>query len=107
MKAAIQTIKPVDVPSIIASIPKGAIFSVTFTKKNGEVREMNCRKGVVCGLIPNARPKAANPSNIITVYDMKIAQTLTEADPKGKAYRNINANTILSIKAEKQVFEVK
>ena len=25
---------------------KGKFFSVAFTKKNGELREMNCRKGV-------------------------------------------------------------
>jgi hypothetical protein len=103
----INYITKADVPSIVGSIPKGAIFTVTFIKKNGEVREMNCRKGVVCGLVPNARPKAANPSNIITVYDMKIAQTLTENEPKGKAYRNINADTVMSIKAERQVFEVR
>lgn len=100
-------ISKADVPSIIGSVPKGAIFTVTFVKKNGEVREMNCRKGVVCGLVPNARPKAPNPSNIVTVYDMKIAQTLTENDPKGKAYRNINTDTVLKIKAEGQVFEVR
>jgi hypothetical protein len=100
----IQTIASTDVSSIISSIPSGAIFTVTFVKKNGEVREMNCRKGVVCGLIPNARPKAPNPSNIVTVYDMKVAQTATK---KSEAYRNINTNTVLFIKAEKQVFEVK
>lgn len=96
-------ITKVDVPSIIASIPNGAIFTVTFVKKDKTVRTMNCRKGVACGLIPNARPKAPNPANIVTVYDMALAKT-----SKGKsAYRCINTDTVLSIKAEKQEFEVK
>lgn len=95
-------ITKVDVPSIIASIPSGAIFTVTFVKKDNTVRVMNCRKGVTSGLVPNAKPKAPNPANIVTVYDMKLAQ-----NNGGKAaYRNINTETVLSIKAEKQEFVV-
>ena len=100
MKTAITK---ADVPSIIASIPNGAIFTVTFVKKDKTVRVMNCRKGVTSGLVPNARPKAPNPANIITVYDMVLAK-----NNGGKtAYRCINADTVLNIKAEKQEFEVK
>lgn len=92
-----QTITKADVPSIIASIPNGAIFTVSFVKKNGEVRDMNCRKGVTSHLTPNPkREKHAMPSNMITVFDMQ-----------NGAYRHINTDTTLKIKAEKQVFEVK
>jgi hypothetical protein len=96
MKTSIQTIKATDVPSMISSIPNGAIFTATFIKKDGTIREMNCRKGVTKYLVPNARPKAPNPKNIITVFDMK-----------NEAYRCINTNTLISLRAEKQVFEVK
>lgn len=92
----ITTIDITDVASIISSIPKGAIFSVQFVKKDGTIRDMNCRKGVTKYLVPNAKPKAPNPSNIVTVFDMK-----------SDAYRCINTNTVISIKAEKQIFEVK
>lgn len=92
-----------DVKSIISSIPKGAIFSVAFTKKDGTIRDMNCRKGVVKGLKPNARSITPDTTNI-TVYDVEFAKTVV--DPS-LAYRKINPNTVLTIRAEKQTFVVK
>lgn len=105
-KSIVKKIATSEVPMIISSIPKGQIFTVTFIKKDGSLREMNCRKGVVCGLKEDARPKAApsNP-NIITVYDMKIANDPKTTDPS-KAYRCINAATVLTIKATGNIYEV-
>lgn len=92
-----------DVSSIISSIPKGAIFSVAFTKKDKTIRDMTCRKGVTIGLKPGAKKIAPDTKNI-TVYDMSVAAV--EADPS-KAYRKINPETVITIKAEKQTFVVR
>jgi hypothetical protein len=103
-KQIVKKISTLEVPSIIAAIPKGQIFTVTFIKKNGEVREMNCRRGVVCGLKEGARHIAPDTKNI-TVYDMKIANDPTVTDPS-KAYRKINPETVISIKATGSIYEV-
>jgi hypothetical protein len=101
MKTTIIT--KADVPSIIASIPSGAIFSVSFIKKDNSIRDMNCRKGVTAGLKPNARSIAPDTKNI-TVFDMALAKS--ESDPS-KAYRKINPETVITIKAERQQFVVR
>lgn len=84
-----------EVQTIISNITDGHFFSCSFIKKNGEVREINCRKGVKKFLVENARPKASNPSNLVTVYDVK-----------NEGYRNFDINRVLSIKAEKFNFVV-
>jgi hypothetical protein len=96
-------IKQSEVPAIIASIPKGAIFSVAFVKKDKTIRDMTCRKGVVKGLKEGAKKIAPDTKNI-TVYDMSIAAV--ETDPS-KAYRKINPETVITIRAEGQSFVVK
>lgn len=48
---------------------KGKFFSVTFEKKNGEIRNMNCRTGVKKGQAGGVATYKANPANI-GVYDM-------------------------------------
>ena len=95
-------INSTDVKSIISSLPKGAIFSVAFVKKDQTIRDMNCRKGVVAGLKPDARYITPDTKNI-TVFDMQLA--LTETD-KSKCYRKINPETVITIKAEGQTFVV-
>jgi hypothetical protein len=94
-----KTITPAEVVAVINNIPKSAFFNVNFVKKNGEVREMNCRSGVTKHLTPPSekkREKPVMPKNIVTVYDMKNA-----------GYRHINTDTVLKIVAEGQTFLVK
>lgn len=61
---------------------KGKVFTVGFTKQNGEFREMNCRLGVVKHLV-GGKSTTAHKKNLVTVFDMQ-----------KKAYRNINVDTL-------------
>ena len=61
------------------------IFKAKFVKKNGEVREMNCKLGVKKHLKHGINVN--NRDRYLTVYDMK-----------SEGYRNINLNTILEIR---------
>ena len=64
---------------------KGKIFTVTFTKKDGTTRVMNCRLGVTKHL--KGGESTLNPNQYITVYDMQ-----------NKGYRAINRATIIDVK---------
>lgn len=70
----------------LAALAKGRIATITFTKKDGTEREMNCRLGVTKHLKGGSNT-CAHIENILTVFDVK-----------KEAYRNINLNTITSIK---------
>ncbi len=70
----------------------GRIFSVTFTKKNGDLRVMACRKGVKSYL--------RGGSN--TVSHLPQYMTLFSVNDKG--YRNINLTTIQEIKGRGKVY---
>jgi len=92
-----QVITPGDIHTLLSIIPKGHTFSVLFTKKDGQARLMDCRMGVKAYLNPNpSRPKPAMPENIVTVFDMQ-----------KKAYRHINIDTTITIKAEGSTFYVR
>lgn len=69
-------------------------FSATFVKKNGEIRKMLCRVGVKKFL--KGGQKKYDYDNLLTVYDVK-----------KKAYRTININTLMKIKANGKTIEVK
>jgi len=66
----------------------GKIFTAHFVKKNGEIREMNCRLGVKKHIKGTGQPsftlKKDNP--YILVYDLKV-----------KNYRTINLETLFQI----------
>jgi hypothetical protein len=64
---------------------KGKIFTVTFTKKDGTTRVMNCRLGVTKHL--KGGESTLNANEYITVYDMQ-----------NKGYRAINRSTIIDVK---------
>jgi len=66
------------------------IFTVTFTKKNGDLRKMNCRLGVRSPLKGGENTTRYLPQ-YLTVFDM---QKL--------AYRNVNLDTILDVKCGKK-----
>lgn len=63
----------------------GKIVTVTFTKKDGSIRVMNCRLGVTKYL--KGGSSTLDPSKFITVYDLQ-----------AKGYRAIAKEAILAIK---------
>lgn len=63
----------------------GKIVTVTFTKKDGSIRVMNCRLGVTKYL--KGGQSTLDPSKFITVYDLQ-----------AKGYRAIAKEAILAIK---------
>ena len=74
---------------------KGKIFSVTFTKKNGETREMICRKGVKKHLKGGELMFDPNEKGLAVVFDMK-----------KNAYRMININTLEKFVVDKATYSV-
>lgn len=71
---------------------KGKFFVVQFIKKDSTVRRMVCRLGVKKGLTGTGR--TWEKENLITVYDVV-----------NKGYRNVNLETVQSIKCGKVLFE--
>lgn len=71
----------------LISNTKGKIFTVTFEKKDGSTRTINCNY---------KRPKNVNPLGYMTVYDMQ-----------EKAYRNVNSQTIKMITFKGTTYKVK
>ena len=69
---------------------QGKFINVKFVKKNGEIREMNCKLGVKKHL--KGGISVNNRDRYLTVYDMK-----------SSGYRNINLNTILEITCGKKM----
>jgi len=81
--------------SDIMDSQRGKIFTVEFTKKNGEHRVMNCRKGVHSYLKggTNLWLESGKYPNLKVVFDMK-----------KKEYRSVNLDTVSCMKANKKVF---
>ncbi len=73
---------------------KGKLFSVTFVKKNGDLRLLNGRMGVNAG--NKVAPTTAHISKYIVVYDIK-----------AKSFRNVNTETITCVKAGGKVYTAK
>lgn len=75
---------------------KGKIFTVTFRKKNGELRIMNCRLGVSKGV--NGKGMAYNPSlkGLKPVFDMQ-----------AKAWRTIDLESIRELNINKEKYMVR
>ena len=68
----------------IAAATNGKFFTVTFVKKDGSTRIMNCRTGVTKAL-KNGK-STVDTDKYLVVYDMS-----------SKGYRCINKDTITSI----------
>ena len=64
----------------------GKFFAVNFVKKDGSVRQMTARTGVTKYL--KGGKKTVSEDQYVTVYE-----------PSSGSYKNINRDTILSIKA--------
>ena len=80
------------VTSAIKQIVGHKIFKATFVKKNGDIREMNCRLEVKKHL--KGGRNFNNVDRYLTVYDFK-----------NKGYRNINLNTIIHIKCGNKIIK--
>lgn len=74
---------------------KGKIFSATFVKKSGEVRDINCRLGVKSYIKGTGTPsftlRKDNPYQL--VFDLQ-----------KKGYRALNLDTLIKIKFNKNTF---
>ena len=64
----------------------GQFFTVTFMKKNGDLRKMNCRLGVTKHL-KGGKSTTDHVPRLMTVYDVK-----------ANGYRCINMETVQEIK---------
>jgi hypothetical protein len=69
------------------------IFSVTFIKKDGTIRDMTCRLGVTKHLKGGELSHDPNELGHLIVFDMK-----------KESYRTINLNTITRIKFENKEY---
>jgi len=66
---------------------KGRIFSATFIKKDGTIRKINCRLGVVKALRGGALKYNAEALNNLVVYDLQ-----------AKDYRTIPLDKLLTLR---------
>ena len=88
---------------------KNAIFSATFTKKDGTNRLITARLGVRKGLKENAKPRPYDPSkyNLLCVYDMALAkQQQAKQQQAPSPYRMINLNTLLTLNINKTKYKI-
>lgn len=82
--------------NLLQNRKSGRFFTVTFVKRsNGEVRVMNCRKGVTKHLRGGELRYDPAQKNLITVYDI----------PK-RAYRSVNLEAVKEIRADKNIYSV-
>jgi hypothetical protein len=79
---------------------KGKFLTVTFTKKDGTTRVMNCRLGVKAYLKGGTLPYNPNEFNLIPVWDPQAHRTT------GNGYRMISANTITALKIGANEYKV-
>jgi hypothetical protein len=82
---------------------KGKIFSVRFIKKDGTVRSMKCRTGVIAKLKGGELKYDAAAKGLKVVFDLTAnayrminENTVYELRIKGKTYLGENAKQILS-----------
>ena len=81
--------------AIISNIDTTRMFSVTFVKKNGDLREMNCMLGVKKHLRGGEQSYDPAEHNLLTVFDVQ-----------KKDYRNINFAQLVKAKIDGVNYEV-
>lgn len=81
--------------TMIVSKSKGRVFTITFRKRDGTLRVMNCRMGVKKGLTGTGM--AYNPAElgIVPVFDMQ-----------ANDYRMVNMATVIRLKINKKLYAV-
>jgi hypothetical protein len=73
----------------------GQIFTVIFRKKNGEIREMNCRTGVVKHLRGGEKKGDDERDGNVTVYDLRV-----------KGYRRFKTANVMEIRHGKKSLKI-
>lgn len=81
--------------SLIAQT-NGQIFGVTFMKKDGTVRDMNCRLGVKKHLKGGKLNYDPADYDLMTVFDIQ-----------KKEYRSIALNTLMTVSVGGEKFKIK
>lgn len=84
-----------ELKAIISAIDTTHIFGVTFIKKNGDVRDMNCMLGVKKHLRGGEQAYDPAEYNLLTVFDVQ-----------KKDYRNINFAQLVKAKIDGVQYEV-
>ena len=94
MKA--NKITPKEAQELLKKDDGKQFFTVTFVKRTtGEIRTMNCRKGVVKGQVGGELRYSPSKKNLISVYDVKKCQ-----------YRMIALENIKQIKIRNKTYNV-
>lgn len=76
----------------------GKIFTVEFYKRgNGELRKMNCRRGVQKGVKGVGLAFDPKAKNLLVVYDM---QKINEGSDEKGAFRMINLSDLKTLKMD-------
>lgn len=93
MQISCQTQKSETLRAIIKGMDSTKIFSVTFRKKNGEMRDMVCRTGVKKGVTGKGMNYCPVSKGLLSVYDMQ-----------AKGFRIVNLNTLTRLKIDGKEF---
>jgi len=97
MTAENKTITAEQAKEMVEGYKGNKFFTVTFVKRtNGELRVMNCRKGVKKHLKGGVKKYDPKAKNLVCVYDVQ-----------SKGYRSIALESIKEVSIENDVFEVK
>lgn len=76
--------------------PSGKIFTVTFIKRtSGEVRVINCRKGVTIGVTGKGLAFSPTSKDLLVVWDLC-----------KKAFRMIDLRNLISFKMDGKTYKV-
>jgi hypothetical protein len=91
-----ETITKNEAKKIVDGYDSSKIFTVTFVKRTtGEVRVMNCRKGVVKHLVGGTLKYNPKEKELVGVFDMQ-----------KQAYRSIALENIQQINMDKKEYKV-
>lgn len=88
----------------IQELPNGTIYSVTFIKKDGNVRLMNSIKGTRRGVNGAGMKYDPKERDLVPVYDLQAAKK--DPENPNKAWRMVNLNTIREVVCGGVRFEV-
>lgn len=89
-----MTIKRTKLDSFLATT-KGKIFTAQFRKKDGSLRDLNCRKGVHSFTKGGVNKTVHISNGYITVFDMQKHD-----------YRTLNLDSVTEVRFQQQTFKV-
>jgi len=80
---------------------EGLIFSAYFRKRNGEMREMTCRRHAIVDLVGGDLPYNPRERGLVPVMDMKLRQKQPD-----DCRRMVNISTLVSFNIHGMTFIV-